>query len=116
YGGYRWSHGGWLFLAALTPGFFFRALELLDRMDILVREDVAGEFMNLLRPDVSEAVGTELAESFATRPRDVWLRLLAAAGIPSAPVATREEWLTGEPVAAIGGPLPGGPPRRWRGV
>jgi crotonobetainyl-CoA:carnitine CoA-transferase CaiB-like acyl-CoA transferase len=105
YRSYRGSDGHWLYLAALTPGFFFRALEVLDRMDILVREDVAGEFMNLLRPDVGAAVGAELAESFAARPRDVWLRLLADAGIPAAPVATREEWLTGEPVAAIGGRL-----------
>src|SRR5277367_1199944 len=49
YRSYRGSDGQWLYLAALTPGFFFRALEVLDRMDILVREDVAGEFMNLLR-------------------------------------------------------------------
>jgi crotonobetainyl-CoA:carnitine CoA-transferase CaiB-like acyl-CoA transferase len=102
YRSYRGRDGQWLFLAALTPGFFFRALEALDRMDILVREDVAGEFMNLFRPDVSEAVGAELAESFAARPRDAWLRLLADAGIPSAPVATREEWLASEPVAFIG--------------
>jgi crotonobetainyl-CoA:carnitine CoA-transferase CaiB-like acyl-CoA transferase len=102
YRSYRGSDGRWLYLAALTPGFFFRALEVLDRMDILVREDVAGEFMNLLRPAVGAVVGAELAESFATRPRDVWLRLLADAGIPAAPVATRGEWLAGEPVTAVG--------------
>jgi crotonobetainyl-CoA:carnitine CoA-transferase CaiB-like acyl-CoA transferase len=105
YRAYRGSDGRWIFLAALTPGFFFRALEVLDRMDILVREDVAGEFMNLLRPDVGAAVGTELAESFATRPLAVWLRLLADAGIPAAPVAGREEWLAGEQVASVGARL-----------
>jgi crotonobetainyl-CoA:carnitine CoA-transferase CaiB-like acyl-CoA transferase len=105
YRSYRGSDGQWLYLAALTPGFFFRALEVLDRMDILVREDVAGEFMNLLRPDVGAAVGAELAETFAGRPRAVWLRLLADAGIPSAPVTTREEWLAGEQVTAVGARL-----------
>jgi crotonobetainyl-CoA:carnitine CoA-transferase CaiB-like acyl-CoA transferase len=105
YRSYRGSDGRWLYLAALTPGFFFRALEVLDRMDILVREDMAGEFMNLLRPDVGAAVGAELAETFATRPRAAWLRLLADAGIPAAPVGTREEWLAGEAVAAIGARL-----------
>jgi crotonobetainyl-CoA:carnitine CoA-transferase CaiB-like acyl-CoA transferase len=105
YRSYRGSDGQWLYLAALTPGFFFRALEVLDRMDILVREDVAGEFMNLLRPDVGAAVGAELAETFATRPRAVWLRLLADAGIPAAPVTTREEWLAGEQVTAVGARL-----------
>jgi crotonobetainyl-CoA:carnitine CoA-transferase CaiB-like acyl-CoA transferase len=102
---YRASDGLWLYLAALTPGFFFRALELLGRMDVLAREDVAGEFTNLLRPGVGAAVGAELAAAFATRPRSVWLRLLAEAGIPAAPVATREEWLAGELVTAIGGRL-----------
>jgi crotonobetainyl-CoA:carnitine CoA-transferase CaiB-like acyl-CoA transferase len=34
YRSYRGRDGQWLFLAALTPGFFFRALEALDRMDI----------------------------------------------------------------------------------
>jgi crotonobetainyl-CoA:carnitine CoA-transferase CaiB-like acyl-CoA transferase len=105
YRSYRGSDGRWLYLAALTPGFFFRALEVLDRMDILVREDVDGEFMNLLRPDVGAAVGAELAETFAARPRAVWLRLLADAGIPAAPVTTREEWLAGEQVTAIGARL-----------
>jgi crotonobetainyl-CoA:carnitine CoA-transferase CaiB-like acyl-CoA transferase len=116
YRGYRGSDGRWLFLAALTPGFFFRALEVLDRMDILVREDVAGEFMNLLRPDVGEAVGAELAQSFAARPRDAWLRALADAGIPAAPVATREEWLASEPVAFIGARLEADHPRLGRVV
>jgi crotonobetainyl-CoA:carnitine CoA-transferase CaiB-like acyl-CoA transferase len=103
YRSYRGSDGQWLYLAALTPDFFFRALEVLDRMDILVREDVAGEFMNLLRPEVGVAVGAELAETFAARPRAEWLRLLAEAGIPAAPVATREEWLASEQVTAVGG-------------
>jgi crotonobetainyl-CoA:carnitine CoA-transferase CaiB-like acyl-CoA transferase len=105
YRSYRGSDGRWLYLAALTPGFFFRALEVLDRMDILVREDVAGEFMNLLRPDVGAAVGADLAETFAARPRSEWLRLLADAGIPAAPVTTREEWLAGEQVTAVGARL-----------
>jgi crotonobetainyl-CoA:carnitine CoA-transferase CaiB-like acyl-CoA transferase len=66
---------------------------------------VAGEFMNLLRPDVGAAVGAELAETFAARPRAVWLGLLADAGIPAAPVTTREEWLAGEQVTAVGARL-----------
>ena len=105
YRSYRGSDGQWLYLAALTPNFFFRALEVLDRMDILVRADVAGEFMNLLRPDVGAAVGAELAETFAARPRADWLRLLADAGIPAAPVATRAEWLASEQVTAVGARL-----------
>jgi crotonobetainyl-CoA:carnitine CoA-transferase CaiB-like acyl-CoA transferase len=105
YRAYRGSDGRWLFLAALTPSFFFRMLEVIDRMDILVRQDVAGEFTSLLRPEVGAAVGADLATTFATRPRAAWLRLLNAAGIPAAPVAARAEWLSSEPVASIGARL-----------
>lgn len=102
---YRAGDGNWIYLAALSPGLFFRALEVLDRMDVLVREDVAGEFTNLLRPEVADAVGADLAATFATRSRADWLQLLAAADIPAAPVATREEWLAGELVSSIGARL-----------
>jgi crotonobetainyl-CoA:carnitine CoA-transferase CaiB-like acyl-CoA transferase len=102
YRAYRCSDGRWLFLAALTPSFFFRTLEVLGRMDILVREDVAGEFTSLLRPEVGALVGADLATTFATRPRAVWLGLLDDAGIPAAPVATRDEWLSSEPVTSVG--------------
>jgi crotonobetainyl-CoA:carnitine CoA-transferase CaiB-like acyl-CoA transferase len=105
YRAYRGSDSRWLFVAALTPGFLFRTLEVLDRMDILVREDVAGEFTNLLRPEVGASVGADLATTFAKRPRAVWLRLLGDAGIPAAPVATRDEWLSSEPVTSIGARL-----------
>jgi len=102
---YRAGDGNWFYLAALTPGLFFRALEILDRMDVLVREDVAGEFTNLLRPEVAAAVGADLAVTFATRRRADWLRLLADAQVPAAPVATREEWLAGELAGSLGARL-----------
>lgn len=97
---YQGSDGRWLFLAALTPDFFFRSLEALDRMDVLVREDVGGEFSNVLIPEVGDAVGAELAATFATQPSDHWLRVLAEAGVPSAPVSGRAEWMDSEVVAA----------------
>jgi crotonobetainyl-CoA:carnitine CoA-transferase CaiB-like acyl-CoA transferase len=99
---YQASDGRWLYLAALTPDFFFRALEVLERMDVLVRPDVGGEFMNLLKPDAA-AVGRELAARFAERTCAEWLKSLTAAGIPTAPVQTRREWMDGEIVAAKGG-------------
>jgi crotonobetainyl-CoA:carnitine CoA-transferase CaiB-like acyl-CoA transferase len=102
---YQAGDGNWFYLAALTPGLFFRALEILHRMDVLVREDVAGEFTNLLRPGVAAAVGADLAVTFATRPRADWLRLLAGAQIPVAPVSTREEWLAGELAGSLGARL-----------
>jgi crotonobetainyl-CoA:carnitine CoA-transferase CaiB-like acyl-CoA transferase len=115
---YRAGDGNWFYLAALTPGLFFRALEILDRMDVLVREDVAGEFTNLLRPGVATAVGADLAvtfasgllevaghlewgelddaaladrlsSSFAQRPVEAWLSELAARAVPASHVLPR---------------------------
>jgi crotonobetainyl-CoA:carnitine CoA-transferase CaiB-like acyl-CoA transferase len=99
---YRAADGRWLYLAALTPDFFFRALDVLDRMDVLVRPDVAGEFTNILRPETGDAIGAELAEVFARRPCADWLAALAAAGVPAAPVSTRADWLASEVLAANG--------------
>jgi crotonobetainyl-CoA:carnitine CoA-transferase CaiB-like acyl-CoA transferase len=99
---YRAGDGLWLYLAALTPDFFFRALDVLGRMDVLVRSDVAGEFTNILVPETGQAVGAELAAVFAERPRAEWLRVLADAGVPAAPVSRRDDWMASEVVAANG--------------
>jgi crotonobetainyl-CoA:carnitine CoA-transferase CaiB-like acyl-CoA transferase len=97
---YQGADGRWLYLAALTPDFFFRALDSLDRMDVLARPDVSGEFSNLLVPAVAAAVGTELEKSFGTRPCEEWLARLAEAGVPAAPVSSRDDWMASEIVAA----------------
>jgi crotonobetainyl-CoA:carnitine CoA-transferase CaiB-like acyl-CoA transferase len=99
---YRAGDGRWFYLAALTPDFFFRALEVLDRMDVLVRPDVGGEFTNFLIPETGDAVGAELASVFAQRPCADWLQALAAAGVPAAPVSTRADWMASEVLAATG--------------
>lgn len=99
---YRAADGRWLYLAALTPDFFFRALDVLGRMDVLVRPDVAGEFTNILLPDTGRAIGAELASVFAERPCADWLRLLAEAGVPAAPVSRREDWMASEVITANG--------------
>jgi crotonobetainyl-CoA:carnitine CoA-transferase CaiB-like acyl-CoA transferase len=99
---YRAGDGHWLYLAALTPDFFFRALDALGRMDVLVRPDVAGEFTNILVPETGQAIGAELAEVFAERPRAEWLRVLADAGVPAAPVSRRDDWMASEVVSANG--------------
>jgi len=96
---YRAADGRWLFLAALTPGFFFEALDVLGRMDLLVREDVGGEFTNILKPEIGQAVAAELAETFARQSCEHWLELLAESGVPAAPVSSREEWMDSEVVA-----------------
>jgi crotonobetainyl-CoA:carnitine CoA-transferase CaiB-like acyl-CoA transferase len=97
---YQAADGRWLYLAALTPEFFFRALDALDRMDVLARPDVGGEFSNFLVPAIGAAVGAQLEESFGTRPCEEWLTLFAEAGVPVAPVSSRTEWMASEIVAA----------------
>jgi crotonobetainyl-CoA:carnitine CoA-transferase CaiB-like acyl-CoA transferase len=100
---YQGSDGQWLYLAALTPDFFFRALDVLDSMDVLVRPDVEGEFANILKPAVAEAVGRQLQSAFSARTRDEWLSLLSDANVPAAPVSTREEWLASDILQAVSG-------------
>ena len=100
---YRAADGRWLYLAALTPDFFFRALEVLDRMDVLIRPEVRGEFSNILIPAVGAVIGAELAARFAEQSCDHWLAEFARAGIPAAAVSTREEWMSSDIVAANGG-------------
>jgi crotonobetainyl-CoA:carnitine CoA-transferase CaiB-like acyl-CoA transferase len=89
---YQGSDGRWFYVAALSPAIFFRALEAIGRMDIMVRDDVAGEFSNLMLPAVGRATSLELEGTFATKPAEEWLELLRAAEVPAAAVWDREEW------------------------
>ena len=98
---YECSDGKRIFLATLTPHLFFRALEALGRLDVMVLPEVGGEFTNVL--DVHKgrlAVAAELEPVFATRSSQEWLELLARFRVPCAPVQTRDEWFSGPVVAA----------------
>jgi crotonobetainyl-CoA:carnitine CoA-transferase CaiB-like acyl-CoA transferase len=97
---YQCADGEWLFLGTLMQAHFLKALEVLDLLDILTMEGVDGEFTNLLLPHVGPAVIERLDERFAERPRQEWLDLLHAAGVPRGPASTRDEWFTSETVAA----------------
>jgi crotonobetainyl-CoA:carnitine CoA-transferase CaiB-like acyl-CoA transferase len=100
---YQGSDGEWFYVAALSPSIFFRVLDAIGRMDVMVRDDVAGEFANLVVPEVSDAVNTELERTFATRPAESWLQTLRAAEVPAAPVWSREAWSRDEMSAATAG-------------
>jgi crotonobetainyl-CoA:carnitine CoA-transferase CaiB-like acyl-CoA transferase len=102
---YRCADGLYLHLSTLTVEFFLPALAALDRMDVMVLPGVDGDFVNTLRPPLSTVVGDELQRTFAERPRDEWLEILTAAGIPCAPVLSREQWLTSDIVAAAAPPV-----------
>jgi crotonobetainyl-CoA:carnitine CoA-transferase CaiB-like acyl-CoA transferase len=102
---YRCGDGRYLHLSALTVEFFLPALTALDRLDVMLQPGVDGEFTNTLRPEIGRAVGAELERTFAERPRDEWLAILAEAGVPSAPVLPREEWLASEIIATAAPPM-----------
>jgi crotonobetainyl-CoA:carnitine CoA-transferase CaiB-like acyl-CoA transferase len=95
---YQGADGRWFYLAALSPAIFIRALDAIGRLDVMVRDDVLGEFANLVQPGVREEVNAQLEETFASRPTGEWLRILQSADVPVAPVWSRQQWLE----AAIG--------------
>src|SRR5260370_815534 len=90
---YRGSDGRWFYLAALSGSFFIRALESIDRLDVLLLPGVDGEFSNVLIPEIGRQVGAELEQVFASRPSAAWLGGLPAADLPGAPVGRRGEAL-----------------------
>jgi crotonobetainyl-CoA:carnitine CoA-transferase CaiB-like acyl-CoA transferase len=100
---YQGADGAWFYLAALSPAIFFRALDAVGRMDIMVRDDVAGEFTNLIQPAVMNAVNTELETTFATRPTGEWLGVLRAAEVPAAAVWDTSRWAASDVAAQVTG-------------
>jgi len=102
YAPYRCSDGQWLFLGALTEGFFLTALDVIDLMEVMVMPGVEGSYANILRAEVSAAVLPRMQERFGERDRSSWLEALDKAGVPVAPVSSREEWFVSETVAANG--------------
>ena len=102
YAPYRCSDGRWLFLGALTEAFFLTALDVIDLMEVMVMPGVEGSYANILRAEVSAAVLPRMRERFAERDRSSWLEALDRAGVPVAPVSSREEWFASETVAANG--------------
>jgi len=102
---YETADGEWLFLGALGDALFIEALNVLDRLDVLVRPDVAGEFSAMLIPEVTAAVGRELQETFLTRPASEWLERFEAVDVPIAQALRREDWLGSGMVAHACPPL-----------
>lgn len=99
---YECADGKWFFLGTLTPQFFLKALEAIDMLHLMALEGVDGEFTNLLRPGINERVIAALEERFKEKPRQEWLDILHAAGVPRGPVGTIDEWFASETVRANG--------------
>ncbi len=84
---YRCGDGGWLFLGTLFANFYIKAIEALGLTESWAE----------LAADPEMARDT-LTEVFAQRPRDEWLDILKAAGVPCAPVGSREDWFDGSAI------------------
>ncbi|HEY5476205.1 MAG TPA: CoA transferase [Tepidiformaceae bacterium] len=97
---YQCGDGQWLFLGTLFAAFFLKALEAMDLMEIIAEPGIDGEFTNLLRPPGNQIAIPRLDARFAEKPRDEWLAILKANGVPCGPVSSREEWFHGPTVAA----------------
>lgn len=96
---YQGSDGRWLFLAALSPELFIRALEVLDRLDLLAHPDIAGDFLNILRPEIGAVAGAELDAAFASSSAEEWVVRFAAADVPAALVGDPDTWLSSDVIA-----------------
>jgi crotonobetainyl-CoA:carnitine CoA-transferase CaiB-like acyl-CoA transferase len=97
---YRCRDGVWLFVCALTPSFFFKLLEALDLMDIMVIPEVDGEFAKFVTPPVQAIANERFAARMAEMDSDQWGARFDEAGVPYAPVQTRAEWAASETVDA----------------
>jgi crotonobetainyl-CoA:carnitine CoA-transferase CaiB-like acyl-CoA transferase len=97
---YRCRDGVWLFVCALTPPFFFKLLEALDQMDIMLLPEVDGEFARFVTPPVQAIANERFATRIAERDSAYWSARFDDFGVPYAPVQTRAEWAASETVAA----------------
>jgi crotonobetainyl-CoA:carnitine CoA-transferase CaiB-like acyl-CoA transferase len=97
---YRCRDGVWLFVCALTPSFFFKLLEALDVMDIMLLPEVDGEFARFVTPPVQKIANERFAARMAEFDSDHWAARFDEFGVPYAPVQTRGEWAASGTVAA----------------
>jgi len=100
---YACADGKRIFLAALTPDLFFRALEAIGRLDIMALPEVAGDFQSILDLRRGRPVVTATLEPvFAEHTSEEWLARFREVRVPCALVQTRTEWIDGPVVADNG--------------
>jgi crotonobetainyl-CoA:carnitine CoA-transferase CaiB-like acyl-CoA transferase len=100
---YACADGKRIFVAALTPELFYRALDAIGRLDVMALPEVAGDFQSVLdlkrgRPAVTAALEPVLAG----RASDEWIKRFREVRVPCALVQTRTQWMDGPVVADNG--------------
>jgi crotonobetainyl-CoA:carnitine CoA-transferase CaiB-like acyl-CoA transferase len=83
----------WLFAGALTPGFWASMAVTIGLEDCLVDPRFAGAPMGIADMDARRELAERIDEAFTHRTRDEWLQILEDAGVPRAPVLSREEFV-----------------------
>lgn len=87
------AQDGWLFLACGNNTFFHKLCIALERPDLAADPRFENAPWGVTNLEDREALRAILAPIFREKPRDYWLKLLAEADVPSAPVMTRAEFM-----------------------
>jgi crotonobetainyl-CoA:carnitine CoA-transferase CaiB-like acyl-CoA transferase len=99
---FRAGDDRWFFLACGTVRFYERLLEVIGRPELRDHPLLPAPPWGLMALDAIAFIAPILEETFETKPRDEWLRLLRAADIPAQPVQSRAEFLASPLCAANG--------------
>jgi crotonobetainyl-CoA:carnitine CoA-transferase CaiB-like acyl-CoA transferase len=99
---YQCRDGRWLFVAALTPSFFEKVLDAMGLAGVMDVPGIDGDFLKLRDPERQRLVAAPVEARMMEKDRDDWLEIFDRAGVPSAPIERRGDWLESETVAANG--------------
>ncbi len=87
---YQAGDGEWFFLACGNQSFWVKLCTAVGRQD-LAHDPRFGSWFG--RRDNADALTPLLEEAFASKPREEWLRILAAHDIPAAPTSTIRQFM-----------------------
>jgi len=90
----------WLFIAAMKPSFFTRALDAMGLEGLMDVSGIDGDFVRLRNPELQGLVARPVEARMRELDRSEWQSILDRAGVPNAPIEEREEWLRSDTVAA----------------
>jgi crotonobetainyl-CoA:carnitine CoA-transferase CaiB-like acyl-CoA transferase len=87
---YQAGDGEWFFLACGNQSFWTKLCAVIGRPD-LAKDPRFGSWLG--RRDNADALTPLLEQTFASRSRDEWLRLLAEHDIPAAPIQSTRDFM-----------------------
>jgi len=101
YGLYR-TADGWIFVGALTQGFWVKLMMLLERVDLLAHPQLQTTPLAFGSPEIRALVRAALEPMFAARATAEWLRALDEADVPCGAVGSREQFLADADARELG--------------